>query len=175
MCWTFLPFWCCGLCHSLCLECLPSQLRALEYWPVSRVYDFIQELREKGEPRKGNFIFSWWRSVNRLLAVLLLCAHFNLWPSVLFLSDKKKSKFLFFFNFQMGTFKAHDGEYFLEPIMKADGSEHEDDHNKPHLIYRQELKRNYFLHSHKPCDISGKLWSASIWVKIRYYVTLFID
>ncbi|XP_036916961.1 A disintegrin and metalloproteinase with thrombospondin motifs 20-like, partial [Sturnira hondurensis] len=54
----------------------------------------------------------------------------------------------------MGTFKAHDGEYFLEPIMKADGSEHEDDHNKPHLIYRQEWKGNYFLHSHKPCDIS---------------------
>nr|KAF6372802.1 ADAM metallopeptidase with thrombospondin type 1 motif 20 [Pipistrellus kuhlii] len=54
----------------------------------------------------------------------------------------------------MGTFKAHDGEYFLEPIMKADGSEHEDDHNKPHLIYRQELKKNYFLHPHKPCDVS---------------------
>ncbi|XP_019508609.1 PREDICTED: A disintegrin and metalloproteinase with thrombospondin motifs 20, partial [Hipposideros armiger] len=54
----------------------------------------------------------------------------------------------------MGTFKAHDGEYFLEPIMKADGSEHEDNHNKPHLIYRQELKRDYFLHSHKPCDVS---------------------
>lgn len=57
----------------------------------------------------------------------------------------------------MGTFKAHDGEYFLEPLMKADGSEHDDDHNKPHLIYRQELKRNYFLHPHEPCDVSGKL------------------
>ena len=96
-------------------------------------------------------------------------------PVYFFLVIKRKVNFYFFFNFQMGTFKAHDGEYFLEPIMKADGSEHEDDHNKPHLIYRQELKRNYFLHSHKPCDISGKLWSASIWVKIRYYVTLFID
>ena len=65
----------------------------------------------------------------------------------------------------MGTFKAHDGEYFLEPIMKADGSEHEDDHNKPHLIYRQELKRNYFLQSHKPCDVSGKLWSKTLYGK----------
>lgn len=54
----------------------------------------------------------------------------------------------------MGTFKTHDSEYFLEPIMKADGSENEDDHNKPHLIYRQELKRNYFLQSHKPCEVS---------------------
>lgn len=54
----------------------------------------------------------------------------------------------------MGTFKAHDGEYFLEPIMKADGSEPEDDHNKPHLIYRQELKSSYFLQSPQPCEVS---------------------
>ncbi|ELV10692.1 A disintegrin and metalloproteinase with thrombospondin motifs 20 [Tupaia chinensis] len=54
----------------------------------------------------------------------------------------------------MGTFKAHDGEYFLEPIMKADGSEHEDDHNKPHLIYRLELKKSSYLQSHKPCEVS---------------------
>ena len=59
--------------------------------------------------------------------------------------------------FQMGTVKAHDGEYFLEPVMKADGSEHEDDHNKPHLIYRQELKRSSSTQSHGPCDVSGKL------------------
>ncbi|XP_033619483.1 A disintegrin and metalloproteinase with thrombospondin motifs 20 isoform X10 [Fukomys damarensis] len=54
----------------------------------------------------------------------------------------------------MGTFKAHDGEYFLEPIMRADGDEQEDDHNKPHLIYRQELKRNSFLQPHRPCAVS---------------------
>uniref|UniRef100_A0A8C3P7I2 ADAM metallopeptidase with thrombospondin type 1 motif 20 n=1 Tax=Chrysemys picta bellii TaxID=8478 RepID=A0A8C3P7I2_CHRPI len=42
----------------------------------------------------------------------------------------------------MGTFKVHDGEYFLEPLMKADGDEHEDDHNKPHLIYRHEDLKN---------------------------------
>lgn len=59
--------------------------------------------------------------------------------------------------FQMGTFKVHDGEYFLEPVMKADGSEHEDDHNKPHLIYRQELKRSSSTQSHGPCEVSGKL------------------
>uniref|UniRef100_H0V4Q3 ADAM metallopeptidase with thrombospondin type 1 motif 20 n=1 Tax=Cavia porcellus TaxID=10141 RepID=H0V4Q3_CAVPO len=54
----------------------------------------------------------------------------------------------------MGTFKAHDGEYFLEPIMRADGREQDDDHNKPHLIYRHELKRNSFLQLHKPCAVS---------------------
>ncbi|XP_014726621.1 PREDICTED: A disintegrin and metalloproteinase with thrombospondin motifs 20 [Sturnus vulgaris] len=56
----------------------------------------------------------------------------------------------------MGTFKAHDGEYILEPLMKADGGEHEDEHNKPHLIYRHgELKREY-QKSHKPCEVSEK-------------------
>ncbi|XP_008824822.1 A disintegrin and metalloproteinase with thrombospondin motifs 20 isoform X2 [Nannospalax galili] len=53
-----------------------------------------------------------------------------------------------------GTFRTHDGEYFLEPVMKADGSEHEDDHNKPHLIYRQALKRSLFEQSHGPCEVS---------------------
>lgn len=38
--------------------------------------------------------------------------------------------------------------------MKADGSEHGDDSSKPHLIYRRELKRSYFLQSHKPCEVS---------------------
>ncbi|XP_045143176.1 A disintegrin and metalloproteinase with thrombospondin motifs 20 [Echinops telfairi] len=54
----------------------------------------------------------------------------------------------------MGTFKVHDGEYFLEPIMKADGSEHEDGHNRPHLIYRQKLKKNQSQPSDNPCDVS---------------------
>lgn len=77
----------------------------------------------------------------------------------------------YFLCFQMGTFKAQDGEYFLEPIMKADGSEHEDDHNKPHLIYRQELKSNYFLQSHKPCEVSGKLRSKTFLVE-SYYLNI---
>ncbi|XP_073078437.1 A disintegrin and metalloproteinase with thrombospondin motifs 20 isoform X4 [Manis javanica] len=54
----------------------------------------------------------------------------------------------------MGTFKAHDGDYFLEPLMKADGSGHEDDSSQPHLIYRRELKRSCLLPSHKPCEVS---------------------
>uniref|UniRef100_A0A8D0GRT1 ADAM metallopeptidase with thrombospondin type 1 motif 20 n=1 Tax=Sphenodon punctatus TaxID=8508 RepID=A0A8D0GRT1_SPHPU len=56
----------------------------------------------------------------------------------------------------MGTFKTHDGEYFLEPLMKTDGGEDEDDHNKTHLIYRhEELKNDTDQKSRKPCEISG--------------------
>ncbi|XP_018414982.1 PREDICTED: A disintegrin and metalloproteinase with thrombospondin motifs 20-like, partial [Nanorana parkeri] len=40
----------------------------------------------------------------------------------------------------IGTFKAHDGEYFLEPLMKYDGKEHEDEHSKPHLLYKKQQK-----------------------------------
>ncbi|XP_048817064.1 A disintegrin and metalloproteinase with thrombospondin motifs 20 isoform X5 [Lagopus muta] len=56
----------------------------------------------------------------------------------------------------MGTFKAHDGEYFLEPLMKTDGGEHEDEHNKPHLIYRHEEINRKYQKSHKPCEVSEK-------------------
>ncbi|XP_068525490.1 A disintegrin and metalloproteinase with thrombospondin motifs 20 isoform X6 [Anas acuta] len=54
----------------------------------------------------------------------------------------------------MGTFKTHDGEYFLEPLMKMDGGEHEDEHNKPHLIYRHEEFNKKYQKSHKPCEVS---------------------
>ncbi|XP_048865144.1 A disintegrin and metalloproteinase with thrombospondin motifs 20 [Brienomyrus brachyistius] len=42
----------------------------------------------------------------------------------------------------IGTFTTHSGDYFLEPLMKADGSEHEDEHSKPHLVYRHERRRS---------------------------------
>ncbi|KAM4676040.1 A disintegrin and metalloproteinase with thrombospondin motifs 20 [Discoglossus pictus] len=55
----------------------------------------------------------------------------------------------------IGTFKAHDGEYFLEPLMKADGGDHEDEHSKPHIIYKNEVKNVDSSEKKSPnCDIS---------------------
>ncbi|XP_048206844.1 A disintegrin and metalloproteinase with thrombospondin motifs 20 [Perognathus longimembris pacificus] len=54
----------------------------------------------------------------------------------------------------IGTFKTHDGEYFLEPIMEVNGTEHQEDHNKPHLIYRKEFKGSSLLPSYRPCEVS---------------------
>uniref|UniRef100_A0A670JF10 ADAM metallopeptidase with thrombospondin type 1 motif 20 n=1 Tax=Podarcis muralis TaxID=64176 RepID=A0A670JF10_PODMU len=55
----------------------------------------------------------------------------------------------------MGTFKSHDGEYFLEPLMTAAEDEQEDDHNKPHLIYKhEEFKKDSYQNSYKPCETS---------------------
>ncbi|XP_006888295.1 PREDICTED: A disintegrin and metalloproteinase with thrombospondin motifs 20-like [Elephantulus edwardii] len=54
----------------------------------------------------------------------------------------------------IGTFKASDGDYFLEPVMEAGGSENEDDHNKPHLIYRKDIRKNHLPQSHSLCAVS---------------------
>ncbi|KAH0616617.1 hypothetical protein JD844_027870 [Phrynosoma platyrhinos] len=51
------------------------------------------------------------------------------------------------------TVGSHDGEYFLEPLATED--EDEDDHKKPHLIYRhEEFKKNSYQNSYKPCETS---------------------
>ncbi|XP_072124224.1 A disintegrin and metalloproteinase with thrombospondin motifs 20-like isoform X1 [Mobula birostris] len=52
----------------------------------------------------------------------------------------------------MGTFQTADGQYFLEPLLKPDGDQYEDEHNKPHLIYQHEpLDNNPLRKSSHPC------------------------
>ncbi|XP_048839072.1 LOW QUALITY PROTEIN: A disintegrin and metalloproteinase with thrombospondin motifs 20-like [Brienomyrus brachyistius] len=41
----------------------------------------------------------------------------------------------------IGTFTTRSGEYFLEPLMPVEGEEYDEEHNKPHLVYRHERKR----------------------------------
>ncbi|KAF7660784.1 hypothetical protein LDENG_00275340 [Lucifuga dentata] len=41
----------------------------------------------------------------------------------------------------IGTFTTQYGEYFLEPLLNASGEEYDEEHNKPHLVYRHERKR----------------------------------
>ncbi|KAL7867808.1 hypothetical protein SRHO_G00091920 [Serrasalmus rhombeus] len=41
----------------------------------------------------------------------------------------------------IGTFTTHNGEYFLEPLMRDDGEEDEEEHSKPHLFYKHERKK----------------------------------
>ncbi|XP_041047780.1 A disintegrin and metalloproteinase with thrombospondin motifs 9-like isoform X1 [Carcharodon carcharias] len=38
----------------------------------------------------------------------------------------------------LGTFRSHDGEYFVEPLVLPDGEEYDEEHNKPHLVYKQD-------------------------------------
>lgn len=54
----------------------------------------------------------------------------------------------------------HSGEYFLEPLLQASGEEYEEEHNKPHLVYRHDRKKNSSASSDsKPCAASGKNWA----------------
>uniref|UniRef100_A0A8C1ITK7 ADAM metallopeptidase with thrombospondin type 1 motif 20 n=2 Tax=Cyprinus carpio TaxID=7962 RepID=A0A8C1ITK7_CYPCA len=48
----------------------------------------------------------------------------------------------------IGTFTTHSGQFFLEPLLSADGYEYEEEHNKPHLLYRHES------HDSQPCSTS---------------------
>ncbi|KAK6488239.1 A disintegrin and metalloproteinase with thrombospondin motifs 20-like [Huso huso] len=55
----------------------------------------------------------------------------------------------------IGTFRTHNGEYFLEPLLKLNGEDYEDEHNKPHLMYRQEIRKEKTLEEKvKPCAAS---------------------
>ncbi|XP_042157375.1 A disintegrin and metalloproteinase with thrombospondin motifs 20-like isoform X2 [Oncorhynchus tshawytscha] len=59
----------------------------------------------------------------------------------------------------IGTFTTQHGEYFLEPLMKAEeGEEYDEEHNKPHLVYRQDRKRREGPASEptQPCSASGE-------------------
>uniref|UniRef100_A0A8B9KFK5 ADAM metallopeptidase with thrombospondin type 1 motif 20 n=1 Tax=Astyanax mexicanus TaxID=7994 RepID=A0A8B9KFK5_ASTMX len=55
----------------------------------------------------------------------------------------------------IGTFTTHSGEYFLEPLMRADGKEDEEEHNKPHLVYKRERMKGPVTEHSEPCASSG--------------------
>lgn len=57
---------------------------------------------------------------------------------------------------QVGTFTTQHGEYFLEPLLNAAGEEYDEEHNKPHLVYRHERHRNTkSANATVPCAASG--------------------
>ncbi|KAJ8377404.1 hypothetical protein AAFF_G00260640 [Aldrovandia affinis] len=58
----------------------------------------------------------------------------------------------------VGTFTTQNGEYFLEPLMASDGDEHEEEHSKPHLLYRQDrTARSPPSNQTEPCTALGGL------------------
>lgn len=57
---------------------------------------------------------------------------------------------------QVGTFTTQHGEYFLEPLLNAAGEEYDEEHNKPHLVYRHERhKDTKSANATVPCAASG--------------------
>uniref|UniRef100_A0A673I6B9 A disintegrin and metalloproteinase with thrombospondin motifs 20-like n=1 Tax=Sinocyclocheilus rhinocerous TaxID=307959 RepID=A0A673I6B9_9TELE len=56
----------------------------------------------------------------------------------------------------VGTFTTHSGQFFLEPLLSADEDEYEEEHNKPHLLYRQNSEHpehdHVSLHSNRTLE-----------------------
>ncbi|XP_074054912.1 A disintegrin and metalloproteinase with thrombospondin motifs 9 isoform X2 [Macrotis lagotis] len=52
----------------------------------------------------------------------------------------------------LGTFRSHDGDYFIEPLLLVDGQEYEDEHNKPHVVYRRSSPRQDSTTRRRTCE-----------------------
>ncbi|KAH0517467.1 A disintegrin and metalloproteinase with thrombospondin motifs 9 [Microtus ochrogaster] len=55
---------------------------------------------------------------------------------------------------QMGTFRSHDGDYFIEPLLSVDEQEDEEEQNKPHIIYRRSAPQRESSTGRRACDTS---------------------
>ncbi|EMP30109.1 A disintegrin and metalloproteinase with thrombospondin motifs 9 [Chelonia mydas] len=55
----------------------------------------------------------------------------------------------------LGTFRSHDGDYFVEPLLSPDGQEYEEEHNKPHVVYRHTAPQKDSPRERHTCDTSG--------------------
>lgn len=54
----------------------------------------------------------------------------------------------------MGTFRSHDGDYFIEPLLSVDEQEDEEEQNKPHVIYRRSNPQREPSTGKHACDTS---------------------
>uniref|UniRef100_A0A8C6VYZ8 ADAM metallopeptidase with thrombospondin type 1 motif 9 n=1 Tax=Nothobranchius furzeri TaxID=105023 RepID=A0A8C6VYZ8_NOTFU len=55
----------------------------------------------------------------------------------------------------LGTFRSPDGEYFMEPLHSYQGQYYEEEHTKPHIVYRKRESKNQTSAETSACDTSG--------------------
>uniref|UniRef100_A0A8C0VMC1 ADAM metallopeptidase with thrombospondin type 1 motif 9 n=1 Tax=Cyanistes caeruleus TaxID=156563 RepID=A0A8C0VMC1_CYACU len=55
----------------------------------------------------------------------------------------------------LGTFKSDDGDYFVEPLLSLEEQEYEEEHNKPHLVYRHRTSPTNSSGDRQTCDTPG--------------------
>uniref|UniRef100_A0A803U052 ADAM metallopeptidase with thrombospondin type 1 motif 9 n=1 Tax=Anolis carolinensis TaxID=28377 RepID=A0A803U052_ANOCA len=55
----------------------------------------------------------------------------------------------------LGTFRSHAGEYFVEPLITPGQQEYEEEHKKPHVVYRRSLPPTLMPEDKQTCDTSG--------------------
>ncbi|KAJ1110188.1 hypothetical protein NDU88_007543 [Pleurodeles waltl] len=56
----------------------------------------------------------------------------------------------------LGTFRSQDAAYFVEPLLSKDGQHYEEEHNKPHIVYRQSAAQKASAKEPYTCDTSDK-------------------
>ncbi|MEQ2287944.1 hypothetical protein AMECASPLE_017959 [Ameca splendens] len=54
-----------------------------------------------------------------------------------------------------GTFRSPEGEYFVEPLQSYQGEHYEEEHTKPHIVYRKLSSGNHTSEETSACDTSG--------------------
>uniref|UniRef100_A0A3B5RBG7 ADAM metallopeptidase with thrombospondin type 1 motif, 9 n=1 Tax=Xiphophorus maculatus TaxID=8083 RepID=A0A3B5RBG7_XIPMA len=54
-----------------------------------------------------------------------------------------------------GTFRSPEGEYFVEPLHSYQGEQYEEEHTKPHIVYRKLSSGNRTSEETSACDTSG--------------------
>lgn len=57
---------------------------------------------------------------------------------------------------QLGTFRSPEGEYFVEPLHNYQGEHYEEEHTKPHVVYRKKAPKQQTSGEGSACDTSGK-------------------
>lgn len=63
------------------------------------------------------------------------------------------------FSIQLGTFRSPEGEYFVEPLHSYQGEHYEEEHTKPHVVYRKSApKKQHTSEENSACDTSGMMY-----------------
>lgn len=62
---------------------------------------------------------------------------------------------------QLGTFKSDDGDYFVEPLLSLE-QEYEEEHNKPHLVYRHRTPPTNSSGDRQTCDTPGTRFVSAL-------------
>uniref|UniRef100_A0A672GMH5 ADAM metallopeptidase with thrombospondin type 1 motif, 9 n=1 Tax=Salarias fasciatus TaxID=181472 RepID=A0A672GMH5_SALFA len=55
----------------------------------------------------------------------------------------------------LGTFRSPEGEYYVEPLHNYQGEHYEEEHTKPHIVYRKSAPKNQTTGETSACDTSG--------------------
>lgn len=76
---------------------------------------------------------------------------------------------------QLGTFRSSEGEYFVEPLHIYNGEHYEEEHIKPHIMYRKDAHKKA-KEDTLSCDTAGKKVSlkSSLSLSLLHFLSFFL-